>query len=907
MVKCISCGANEADNLSTCTQCGKPLGTSASASNGHGTVSHGTVFNETAMMPQITAPRAISSTSRINVISTADEGRFIPGTLIAGRYRIIDLLGRGGMGEVYRATDLTLAQSIAIKVLPEQAAANIRLLERFHNEVRIARQVSHPNVCRVYDIGEADRMPFLSMEYVDGEDLASLLQRIGRLPSDKALEISRKLCAGLAAAHERGVMHRDLKPNNVMLDKRGQVVIMDFGLAAVADELSGPEARHGTPAYMAPEQLRGDSVTNKSDIYALGLIIYELFTGHRPFDATGIPGLLTQQLANRPVSMISLAADIDPAVERAVHRCLQPNPIDRPSSVLAVAAALPGGDPLAAALAAGETPSPEMVAASGKIEGFPLHYAIPCLAFCLLTLLCLPLLKQPMSLIAITPMDFTPPVLEQRARDIATAFGYTEKPTDFVSWLSWDNELVTYLKGQSVASHDWRREVAAAPPVQFNYRQSADYLASSPDGMITANRPAPTQPGMFTVMTDSRARLLHFLAIPPRFDVEGPDLNLALDPVPVFRAAGLDLSTFHEVTPLFVPPTAFDSRHAWMGPYPGLTGTSIVLELACYRGKPTSFSLRWPWNKPVNQAPQAPTLSTIGFEIFSALFITTGILSALIVARRNLQAGRGDRQGAFRLAFFQFGLFIVVCIPTFHVIPRTDMLGYVVQNLSFGLAMAVLLWVMYIAVEPAVRARWPHSLITWNRLLAGQIGDPRLGSHILLGIALGIALRLVFTLITLSHGLLGSSGPTQMANLDVLYGTGALTNVIANSLWNSILIGLFIFLILSGLRALLRFEWLAAIATALILTVQENDLRNSNRLWLDLPAYMLLYGSFTFVLLRMGLVPIILAYMVVIVTGSIPYGTEFSAWYNYITVLALGFLGLLAIYGFWRSQSVKQA
>ena len=171
--------------------------------------------------------------SHVSSSSDVDEGRFLPGTLLGGRYRIIGLLGRGGMGEVYRATDLALGQSVALKFLPEEAAQNQRLLERFHGEVRIARQVSHPNVCRVYDIGQAEGMPFISMEYVDGEDLASLLLRIGRLPADKALETARKLCAGLAAAHDRGIIHRDLKPQNIMMNKRGDVVIMDFGLAPI--------------------------------------------------------------------------------------------------------------------------------------------------------------------------------------------------------------------------------------------------------------------------------------------------------------------------------------------------------------------------------------------------------------------------------------------------------------------------------------------------------------------------------------------------------------------------------------------------------------------------------------------------------------------------------------------------
>src|SRR5664280_1117452 len=177
--------------------------------------------------------------SRVTSSAAEDEGRFVPGTLLGGRYRIIGLLGRGGMGEVYRATDMMLGQSVALKFLPEEAASNPRLLERFHGEVRVARQVSHPNVCRVYDIGEIEGMPFISMEYVDGEDLADLLTRIGRLPGDKAMETARKLCAGLAAAHARGVIHRDLKPANVMVDSEGQVLITDFGLAGLAGMLQG--------------------------------------------------------------------------------------------------------------------------------------------------------------------------------------------------------------------------------------------------------------------------------------------------------------------------------------------------------------------------------------------------------------------------------------------------------------------------------------------------------------------------------------------------------------------------------------------------------------------------------------------------------------------------------------------
>ena len=312
----------------------------------------------------------VASVSSSSSSSHPEEGRFVPGTLLGGRYRIIALLGRGGMGEVYRATDLTLGQSVALKFLPEEAARDQRLLERFHGEVRVARQVSHPNVCRVYDIGEVEGMPFLSMEYVDGEDLSSLLLRIGRLPAHKALETSSKICAGLAAAHDRGIIHRDLKPANIMMNKRGEVLIMDFGLAALAGELSGTEARNGTPAYMAPEQLKGTEVTARSDIYALGLLLYELFTGKRPYDGATVQKLLEQQETAQLTSMTSIAADIDPGVERAIRRCLDPDPSKRPATARAVAAALPGGDALAAALAAARRHPPKWLLPPVRPKGW---------------------------------------------------------------------------------------------------------------------------------------------------------------------------------------------------------------------------------------------------------------------------------------------------------------------------------------------------------------------------------------------------------------------------------------------------------------------------------------------------------------------------------------------------------
>src|SRR5436190_6185472 len=305
---------------------------------------------------------------------TPATARFAPGAIIGGRYRLVSLLGRGGMGEVYRADDLTLDQPVALKFLPDGVAVSDARLAQFHNELRVARQVSHKNVCRLYDLGDADGRRFLTMEYVDGEDLSTSLRRFGRMPPDKAVQIARQLCAGVAAAHERSVLHRDLKPANVMLDGNGDVRITDFGIATAVADVGAEIA--GTPQYMAPELLAGKPASIKSDLYALGLILFEVFTGKRVFDGKTIAEL--RRLHETPIQTTpsTLVRDLDPAIERVILRCLERDPDRRPASALTVAASLPGADPLAAALAAGETPSPELLLAAGESEAMPVRRAL---------------------------------------------------------------------------------------------------------------------------------------------------------------------------------------------------------------------------------------------------------------------------------------------------------------------------------------------------------------------------------------------------------------------------------------------------------------------------------------------------------------------------------------------------
>ena len=258
-----------------------------------------------------------------------EDAQFAPGQMFAGRYRMVARIGRGGMGDVWRADDVILQTPVALKLIASTANEQAG---RILNEVRVARQITHPAVCRVFDVGNADGVVFFTMELVDGEDLAALVRRVGRLPSEKVNDIARQLCGGLAAAHAQGVLHRDLKPGNVLIDNHGRVRITDFGIAIwQAQPVS--HSLTGTPAYMAPEQrMLGATLSPQTDIYALGLVLYELLVGQHPFKlgGAGVPPA-------RPSSVVS---NVDPQLERVIMDALSIDPIGRPASATEFAAQL---------------------------------------------------------------------------------------------------------------------------------------------------------------------------------------------------------------------------------------------------------------------------------------------------------------------------------------------------------------------------------------------------------------------------------------------------------------------------------------------------------------------------------------------------------------------------------------
>ena len=899
MLQCAACKSELVDSSKACPVCGSSAG-----------VSTGTVATVAMEIPpalasngsKAAAPASSrSGVSRLLETSIPDEGRFPPGTLVNGRYRIVGLLGRGGMGEVYRATDLTLAQVVALKFLPETGVSE-RVLERFHAEVRIARQISHPNICRVYDIGEVDGQPFISMEYVDGEDLADLLQRIGRLPADKALDTARKICAGLAAAHDRGVIHRDLKPQNIMLNKRGEPVIMDFGLAAVADQLTGAEARNGTPAYMSPEQLRGDEVTAKSDIYALGLVLYEIFSGHRAYEAKTIGDLLKLQEGGQMTSLTSLAADVDPQVEKVIKRCLNPDPAQRPSTPLNVAAALPGGDPLAAALAAGETPSPEMVAASGKTEGMDLRYSVPMLLFVLTVLIAVPFFAMRISTLQKIPVSYPPAVASYQARKIAASFGYTEAPVDSHIAFGEPPPAKEYWKKHDRKGKSWDDLLAADPLYQYVYRESPEWLIAGPTGDVDANNPAPTTGGMLSMTMDFAGHLRAFEAIPS----EKPDTATPVDDAVLFTAIGYERATFNEVPAELTPLVAYDSRKAWKGPAPGLPDVEVRIEAASLNGRIAAVKVIFPWTKANREPSKHPTGVALIGPVVNITVGMVAILFGLIFAIRNLRLNRADRKGAFKLGMVTGILILMVWPGSAHHVATPAEWGLLINAVGECIFAGLMMWLLYLALEPAVRSRWPQALVTWNRLLAGRFGDAQVGAHVLTGAAIALLLHMFQQSLGWfdyqSNGIPGGNDLSGTESALAWIGYNART------LMGALQTGFVVFFAIFGFRALWKNDYAAALSTAVLFTLIGNrGIWNdtSPQLLLERSVLLLIFAVLAWVLIRMGMVSTLTAIFFLNTPYHINLGPGLSTWYTPYGLATLALLITIVVYAFWRSIGAR--
>jgi hypothetical protein len=861
-----------------------------------------------------------------------DAVRFEPGHRLGKRYRIVALIGRGGMGEVYRADDLELGQSVALKFLPERISANPDALQRFRNEVRMARQVTHANVCRIHDIAEEDGHVFLIMEHVDGEDLDSLLRRIGRPSRDKAIEIARQLCAGVAAAHQAGVLHRDLKPGNVMLDGRGRVRITDFGLAGLTKDLERAGI-DGTPAYMAPEQLAGRGVSTRSDVYSLGLVLYELFTGKRAHSGGTLAELRHEHERGSVTSASTHVQDLDPAIERVLERCLEKDPSLRPASAQAVLRALPGGDPLAEAIAAGETPSPELIAHAGDAGSLSPRVAIGGLigiaAAFLVAWLVFPV-GRPGEVLSVPEQP--PSVLAIRADDALRALGWDELLEGHsASGLARDPLLVREMTSEATDADGsaprrgpgtlfWRRwSVQPLRPKEFH--QPAVTMDDPPMGM----------PGQAGVALDASSRLV-YLAILPQPKELAPGAApaaLASEPAPdwgkLFELARLDIDEFHAVAPSRGPsggvPT--DANATWEGAWPEDPDRTLTFHAGARSGRPVYWEIDWKLGPSLADPSIAPSpldgaadtwMTRMARKWHEPSFVSwrTNALwiCAIVLAWRHLRSGRGDRRGAVRLGAFVTAMYWlggwVLFVPQAASYGESIANSFFSEHLGHALVHGAAMTVFYLALEPYARRLWPRMLVGWSRLLQGRLTDPLVGRELLRGGAACAAAFLALAAlerVAVGAGL-GQWRPPVGAPFIAIGSPGTWVFELLVAPPRAVLVALDLVMLLLVWRLLLRSPRAAVVAVFLLgVFLNYGGVINPDQPLLELAGAALLSGLAVAVLLRGGL----LAFTVYLWASStfvmaLPAAAA-GSWARTAQVAPLAFiLGVLAL-GAWISMA----
>ncbi len=810
--------------------------------------------------------------------ATATPTEYEAGTVLGGRFRIVGLVGRGGMGEVYRARDLTLDEDVAVKFLPQELAHDERFMTRFVREVRVARQVTHANVCRVHDIGEVEGRTYLSMEFIDGEDLASLLRRIGRLPLEKASELAQQLCRGLAALHERDVLHRDLKPHNLMVDGRGKLKITDFGLAAAASELGAHELRDGTPAYMAPEQAEGREVTLRSDLYSLGLILYEILTGKRVRDGSNRPE------AEGPDSESRLSTSVPGVpqeVDEVIRACLQPEPSDRPSSALAVAAALPGGDPVAAALAMGQTPSIDALLHSGSRGAIPALWGH---SLALLAVATLFVLGATFGLTTILGRSDTrsPEVLRHQARELLDTVAWSRGHFVEHSELRYDRDLIDAQ----------RRDLDGRPVVLLDYRRQGPPLV--PRRLVSMTDPPYDVPGASRVTLDGQGRLRSLFTVLP------PGMSAADTPpefTPLLAAAQLDVELLESAEPTRAPPAFVDHRVAWRG-YSEALQTQVEVEAASRSGHIVAFDVIPAWDERFGAPQTEPQVSKPQLEAVVLVPIALLLVLGLgWLARRVVRSGEADTRGATRVAIALAGTGISIALLDPDLLVGNSNL--MPQTLALVLGTVLVTYWAYLVVEPFSRRYAPGAMTSWVRLVRGRFTDPTVARDVLLGVGMSVVATGLERLGSTIDGL-RAYAPATLVSVDSVAG---LLNGISGSMAGAPIL----FLLFVGLVRLVRSR---RVATALLIggiaVLFVSVAMSQNAGPVSLVAMMLSGTLWGLSIARVGLLGLVTFQLTRNLLSILAISFDAAAWYTSTGIL--GLVAILALIGYgWRYGVVRPA
>jgi hypothetical protein len=805
--------------------------------------------------------------------------------VLPDRYANVERIGVGGMGEIFRAEDTALGRTVAIKVLAERYAADESVRARFTREALAAARLSAaPNAVTIFDVGEADGRPYFVMELLPGGSLADRLAEEGAPPPARAIAWLEDAARALDAAHDLGIVHRDLKPANVMLDGRGRARITDFGLAIAVDAAAGC-AGEGTPAYMAPEQLEGGEATARSDVYSLGLVLYELFTGRRAFDPPS-PAATPRRppTPSLPASPSSLVEGIDASIDRAILRCLDRDPARRPASAGHVLAMLPGGDPLAAAVAAGETPSPEMVAAAGEEGALSPRAAWGLLAGIVLGLAVAVALGarswEPDRL----PAMRSPDSMCDLARDVLRTLGHDATLREHAWWVDLDEDYVHRAQIQP----DMPAPAEARPAaLRFHFRQSPKRI--QPHGRSSSkDDPELFWSGDSYVSLDPRGRLLALAVVTPQIDGGEAAPAGAPDWRGLLRLADIPPEALREVAPRWAPDVPSDSRLAWEGRD---HGAPFRIEAAGWRGRPVWMRTIAPWDRPERDSTLEP-IAPGPNPVFATLGILTVCVFA-VLARRNLRLGRENRQGAMRIALAVYSVTVMpIVFERFpSLLDPVEVWRFLGRWATIPCFAAASAWLYYLGVEPYLRRRWPHRLIGCTRLLDGRLKDPLVGKEVLAGLLAGVGVSLINFLEPILGSLQGFGLPTNPLRLGpATEYWGALGEIAGISM----LAGLGGFALVLLLRTLLRREIPAWILLGLFIVAGFVSPAPPVVRWVTAAVAAIL----VVVAARFGVITATLVWAVPSLLAFVPLTLDPGRWYAWRGLVAVALVVIAALWGF---------
>jgi hypothetical protein len=646
-------------------------------------------------------------------------------------------------------------------------------------------------------------------------------------------------------------------------------------------------------------------------------VLYELFTGRRVFDAKTLPDLVAQHLSGVITPPSELVKSLDTTIERGILRCLEVDPARRPTSALAVAASLPGGDPLAAALAAGETPSPEMVAAAGG-ESATLSpgAGITLLACTGLLLFAVAALGDRTSLLARVPLTKPPSVLLDHAEELRRSFGYADTPIDRSSALTYNDDYLDWARRNGSGQTHWQDLAAGRPEaLLFWYR-------TSPITLVPNNRlnipdsgdPPLNTAGMTLLWTDTNGRLLSFFAVAPQVE-KPPPVSGAADWRPLFAAAGLDIATFADATPARTPQTFADERRAWRGTLPG-TKTEITIEAAAYRVRPVSFEIVGPWTK-ASRDPDTDSRGESRDSVSTAIILLL-LAAAVVLARRNIRSGRADRRGAYALGVVMFMLITVSWALLPHVVRLADETERLFAWLGLALFVAAVMYLVYLAIEPFVRRSWPTMLVGWSRAMTVRMQDAVIGRDIVIGAVCGLALNLLDQLNRLMPRFLGWAEPIPAKpDVGVLEHTRYFLLVITISINNGLQAALLTVMMFTVFREIVRrlaarlkfqrvsADYLAAGLALLLVALVGVALsfNDTSQLWLVAIYQVVVAIVFLAVLLRFGLFATVVMFTISALTMRMPLTMRAESLYSGTAWLTLGLVFAISALGLWMARA----